>query len=72
MKVSDIVYEKGQYWVYRDNQKKQYTVFETGITHSTSDSAYALDEDGLSIAKARADYLEKRKQARELQAVACH
>lgn len=55
---SDIVYETGTCWVKRD--RKSYTVFRTGVTHSTSDSAYKKNADGLSIAKARCDYLTKR------------
>ena len=55
MKEKDIVYDLGSVWVGK--QKNGYVVFITGITHSTSDSAYALTEDGLSIAVARAKYL---------------
>lgn len=60
MKEKDIVYDVGNYWVYKDVKKKAYIVFVVGDTHSTSDSAYSMDDDGLSIAKARADYLAKR------------
>jgi hypothetical protein len=60
MKERDIVYENGTAWVFKDIRKDCYTVFRAGITHSTSDSAYALDEDGLSLAKARVDYFAKR------------
>lgn len=56
---SDIVYENGPCWVRRD--RSSYTVFKSGgITHSVSDSAYKKNADGLSIAKARCDYLAKR------------
>ncbi len=55
---SDIVYETTVCWVRRD--RKAYTVFRTGVVASTSDSAYAKNADGLSIAKARCDYLAKR------------
>lgn len=58
-KEADIAYENGRAWVFRDTKGKCYTVFTVGVTHSTSDSAYPLDDDGLSIAKARADYLAK-------------
>ena len=58
---SDIVYENGAAWVLKDTKQQAYIVFVTGVTHSTSDSAYALDPDGLSLAIARADYLSKRK-----------
>jgi hypothetical protein len=54
----DIVFENDIAWVYRDKDK--YTVFRSGVTHSTSDSAYPLDDDGLSLAVARAKYLEQR------------
>lgn len=59
-KVDDIVYENGKAWVLREKKRDCYTVFIAGSTHSTSDSSYALDDDGLSIAKARADYLSQR------------
>lgn len=54
---ADIVYENGPAWVYRDKRKDCYTVFIAGITHSTSDSAYARTPDGLTLATARADYI---------------
>jgi len=60
MKESDIVYENGKFWVYRDTVKQQYTVFESGITHSTSVCAFTLDTDGLSFAKATCDYKANR------------
>ena len=60
MKESDIVYAVGLFWVFRDVKKSQYTVFRTKFTHSESDSAYPLNADGLSIAKARVDYMHKR------------
>jgi hypothetical protein len=58
---SDIVYETGACWVKRD--RNSYTVFRIGVTHSTSDSAYKKNADGLSIAKSRCDYLTKRAAA---------
>lgn len=60
MKESEIVYEIGKYWVFDDKKNKRYTVFKSGINASESDSSYARTDDGLSIAKARADYLNKR------------
>jgi len=57
MKESDLIYENDKAWVFSDKKKKQYTVFKQGLTHSTSDSAYAFNDDGLSIAIARAKYL---------------
>lgn len=60
MRESDIMHENGRFWVGR--QRDAYVVYETGITHSTPDSAYERNEDGLSIAIARADYLAKRAE----------
>lgn len=59
---SDIAYENGPAWVLRDTKGKCYTVFLAGVTHSTSDSAYPLDADGLSIAVARCNYLAAYKE----------
>lgn len=53
-----ILYENGNYWIA--SKKDAYTVYCCGITHSTSDSSYSKTQDGLSIAKARCDYLAKR------------
>lgn len=61
MKESDIKYEKGDYWVAAVD-KKQYTVYKSGITHSTSDSSYPFTDDGLSLAIARCNYLAKRQK----------
>ncbi len=65
-KESDIVHENGAHWVLRDTRHKPpvYAVMVSGVTNSTSDSAYPLTEDGLSIAKARADYLARHSRAR--------
>lgn len=60
MTETDIVYEVGNLWVFRDTKHKCYTVFKAGITHSVSDSSYPLTDDGLSLAKARVDYKSKR------------
>jgi hypothetical protein len=57
---SDIAYENPKAWVLNDKKGDCYTVFIKKLTHSVSDSSYARDEDGLSIAKARADYFHKR------------
>jgi hypothetical protein len=64
MTEQDIAYENGPAWVNTDKRGKRYTVFLAGVTHSTSDSAYPLTADGLSIAKARADYLARRAAKR--------
>jgi len=58
MKESDIMHENGDFWVGRE--RGSYTVFRVNGTHSVSDSAYARDPDGLSLAIARCDYLAKR------------
>lgn len=59
-KESDIVYDNGNFWVHADRKQSAYVVYRSGVTHSVSDSAYRLTADGLSIAKARADYLARR------------
>lgn len=58
MRESEIIYESGVAWVHA--AKDAYVVYVTGITHSNSDSAYAKDADGLSIAIARAKYLGRQ------------
>ena len=60
--VKDIIHENGKYWVARDKRQKLYIVFKITITHSVSDSAYSLDENGLSIAIARCNYLADRNK----------
>lgn len=57
MKESDIIHEAGRYWVCK--VQNTYTVYRSGVTHSTSDSSYRQDPNGLSIAIARANYLNK-------------
>lgn len=56
---SDIAYELSSAWVLDDKKRDCYTVFRVGATHSTSDSSYARTADGLSLAKARADYVAR-------------
>lgn len=58
MREADIIYESGRYWVAR--QKDAFVVYVTGLTHSKSDSAYAKNPAGQSIAIARCDYLAKQ------------
>lgn len=58
VKESDIVHENGDFWVCKD--KNAYTVMLPKVTHSVSDSSYKKDSSGLSIAKARCDYLVRR------------
>lgn len=64
MKEKDIMYENGLYWVGRTHDS--YTVFKIGSTHSTSDSSYALSDDGLSIAIVRCNFLEARRIMKHL------
>lgn len=59
MRESDIMHENGPYWVGRTTGS--YTVYRSGVTHSTPDSSYAKTPDGLSIAIARADYLARSR-----------
>lgn len=63
-KEKDIAYETGPAWVLTDTSAGRYTVFLSGVTHSTGDTSYSLDADGFSLAKARADYLAKREAAK--------
>jgi len=67
MRESDIMHETrcGKFWVGRDKAQGAYIVFSVGPTHSTSDSGYHLDDDGLSIAIARADYLSNNNTNKE-------
>jgi hypothetical protein len=61
MKESDIVYENGPASVFKINGR--YEVVLRKGWRSELDSAYALDADGLSIAKARVDYLSQHTSA---------
>lgn len=63
MDESDILHENGNFWVGKTRRPESYTVYRTGLTHSTPDSSYAFTPDGLSIAKARCDYLAGRANA---------
>ena len=67
MRESDIMHETpcGKFWVGRDKAQEAYIVFRVGVTHSTSDSGYHLNDDGLSIAIARADYLSNNNTNKE-------
>lgn len=59
MKETDILHENGDFWVC--NNPNDYTVYRIGVTHSVVDSSYEKTPDGLSIAKARCDYLASRQ-----------
>ena len=56
-------YENEGHYVMRDKRKAVLTVYRPApsYTHAVSDSAYPDTADGLSIAKARCDYLAKRR-----------
>ncbi len=53
-----IKHEAGRYWVC--DTGKAYAVMVAGVTHIQSESAYARTDDGLSIAIARCNYLDRR------------
>ena len=63
LKEKDIAHESGNAWVLRDQKKNLYFVFVAGATHSVSDSAYPLDDDGLNLAIARAEYLGRKERS---------
>ena len=62
MQESDIMFETpcGKYWVGRDKVNRAYVVYEVKFTHSYGESGYALNDEGLSIAICRANYLSER------------
>lgn len=60
---ADIAHENPKAWVLDDKRNGCYTVFRNGVTHSASDSSYERDADGLSIAKARADFFNRTEEA---------
>lgn len=55
--LKDIILELEHCFVLK--LKDSYGVFANNLTHSVSDSFYRLNADGLSIAIARAKYLNK-------------
>lgn len=58
-KEEDIIAEFGSAWVLRSQKNQCYYVMVSD-TVSASESAYVLNDDGLSIALARAKYLSGR------------
>ena len=54
-----IIHENRDIWVASD--KHGYHVMVNGVTHAKSDCSFMLDSDGLSLAKARCDYLASSK-----------
>lgn len=63
IKESQIIFEQGKVWIL--DTKKSYHVQISGAFHSTTDSAYYRNPDGLSIALARAKYLVNLFKKRE-------
>jgi len=63
VKESDILHENGRFWVCKI--RGAYHVMRPHQCASITDSAYRLDADGLSIAKARCDYLARRENNRD-------
>jgi hypothetical protein len=59
-----IYHEAGDFWVGRTYRPPSYTVYRSGVTHSTPDSSYPSTADGLSLAIARCDYLHKAATAK--------
>jgi hypothetical protein len=47
-------------WVHQDRRQARYVVYRNTVTHSESDSAYPLNDDGLSLALVRARYVSDR------------
>ena len=62
MRESRIKHQSGPFWVLDDVQHDRYTVFKDGPVVAVSDSSYPRSDDGLSLAKARCDYLHRRHQ----------
>jgi hypothetical protein len=58
----DILYETAGFYVALNRRCNAIVVFRPSRsgTHAESDSAYCNTDNGLSIAKARCDYLAKR------------
>lgn len=53
-----IMHEKGDFFVLKIGTG--YEVLENKLTHSVTDSVYAPNDDGLSLAIARCEYLGGR------------
>jgi hypothetical protein len=58
----DILHQNGGHYVHRDRLSRCITVYRPSAsgTHALSDCSFTDDADGLSLAKARCDYLAKR------------
>lgn len=62
MKESDILYERGAYWICLI--RGAHHVMKSGITHSETVQPFGGDADGLSLAKAYVDYCFTRDARR--------
>jgi len=62
MREADILYERGNYWVAL--VKGAHVVYRNSGQAAWPDSSYTGDTDGLSLAKARVDYLDRAHPAR--------
>lgn len=60
MKLTDIVMENDKGVVFTDKKRGVYTVYKKTITNIESDVSFPLTENGLSLAKARCNYLQTR------------
>ena len=58
MKESQIVHQAGSCWVA--DADRQYTVYRDEGTTAKADSSYPRTDDGLTLAKYRANYLARR------------
>lgn len=66
---SDIMFDDNAFaWVLRDKPGRCYAVMLYNFTHSVTDCAFPLTDDGLSLAVARAKYLAEREHAKALRA----
>lgn len=63
MREADILHENAGFYVALNRRCNALVVYRPRATHAESDSAYCNNPDGLSIAKARCDYLAKRAAA---------
>lgn len=60
---SDIMHDDNAFaWVLRDKPGKCYAVMRYNFTHSVTDCAFPLTDDGLGLAIARAKYISKRER----------
>lgn len=60
-KLSDIVYEDGDYWVLLNKDKSFYEVYKSGITHSTRCATISYTY-GIDRVKTHIEYLKGSKK----------